>query len=185
MKRSSWTRSPWRSAISRASLALVLASSALSAQSPVTPMTASEPHEALSYFEGSWTIEEQDRAQGLIEACAWLPSGRRHLVCRSTWRVATGPREAWSIYSYRAADSTYVYYGLRSGGAIETLEGRRSATGWEFFNQRGSGATRVRLRVTLTPLTQDRFRFTAETAVGDGPWTDPRSEHYVRVVPRP
>jgi hypothetical protein len=79
------------------------------AQSPATPMTPSAPHEELAFFEGSWTTEERPAEQGFVETCAWLNAGRRHMICRSTWRVASGPREGVSIFSYRNADATYLY----------------------------------------------------------------------------
>ena len=148
------------------------------AQAPVAPMTPSPPHEALTFFEGSWTIEERPPEDGLVETCAWLPAGRRHMVCRSTWRTETGPREGVSIFSYRAADSTYLYYGLRAGGAAVMMQGRRLPDGWEFSNDEGSGAGRVRTRVTITRLNDKRFRLVAETATGDGPWTVASTDHY-------
>lgn len=155
------------------------ASAQLLAQAPTTPMTPSPAHEALAFFEGSWTIEERPAEQGLVETCAWLPAGRRHMVCRSTWRVASGAREGWSIFSYRAADDTYLYYGVRAGGAVEPMLGRRLADGWEFLSDNGAGPTRQRARVTITRLAPQRFRLVASTAVGDGPWTVADTEHYV------
>ena len=151
----------------------------LHAQTPVTPVTPSPAHEALTFFEGSWTIEERPRAQGFVETCAWLPAGRRHMVCRSTWSAPTGAREGWSIFSYRAADSTYLYYGVRAGGAVEAMVGRRLADGWEFLSEVGAGPTRQRVRVTITRLEAQRFRLLASTSVGDGPWTVADTEHYV------
>ena len=164
---------------------VALVGSPLAAQPATTPMTISASHEALTFFEGSWTIEERPPAHGLVETCAWLPAGRRHMVCRSTWRVATGEREGWSIFSYRAADSTYLYYGLRAGGTVEPMHGRKLADGWEFSSESGTRAARQRTRVTITQLAAQRFRLVAATAVGDGPWTDVSTEHYVPAVRRP
>jgi hypothetical protein len=148
-------------------------------------MTPSPPHEALSFFDGSWTIEERPAAQEYVEVCAWLPAGRRHMVCRSTWRVPSGAREGWSIFSYRAADSTYLYYGLRAGGSVEPMQGRRLPDGWEFMSEVGVGADRQRLRITITKSEAQRFRLVASVAVGDGPWTVADTEHYVPTDPRP
>ena len=151
----------------------------LCAQTPVTPMTPLPAHEALTFFEGSWTIEERPASQNYVETCAFMPSGRRHMVCRTTWSAASGPREGWSIISYRAADSTYLYYGLRAGGAVEAMIGRKLPDGFEFLSETGSGATRERARVTVTRLASQRFRLVASTATGDGPWTVAETEHYV------
>jgi hypothetical protein len=100
------------------------------------------------------------------------------MVCRSTWRVASGPREGVSIFSYRNADATYLYYGLRAGGAVVMHRGRRLPDGWEFFSDEGTGATGVRSRVTITRLAEKRFRLVAELAEGDGPWKVEATEHY-------
>ena len=46
------------------------------AQAPVTPLTPSPPHEALTFFEDSWTIAEQAAERQMVETCAWLnPAG--------------------------------------------------------------------------------------------------------------
>ena len=182
------TRVP-RMLIRRIWFTIVLAAPAyLAAQSaapvPVTPMTPMPEHEALTFFEGSWTTEERPVDQAFVETCAWLPAGRRHMVCRSTWRTASGPREGWSIFSYRASDSTYLYYGLRAGGPVEPMRGRRLVDGWEFVSESGEGPRRQRARVTITRLNPKRFRLVAEAAVGDGPWTTEDTEYYVSVSPR-
>lgn len=160
-------------------------STPLIAQTSATPMTPSAAHEALTFFEGSWTIEERPAEEQLVETCAWLNAGRRHMVCRSTWRVATVPREGVSMFSYRAADSTYLYYGLRAGGAVEALEGRRIPEGFQFWTPRGSGPNRDMIRVTMTREGPGRFRFIAESAVGDGQWKPEGTEHYVPAPPPP
>jgi len=155
------------------------------AQAAPTPMTPLPEHEALAFFEGAWTIEERPVDEALVETCAWLPAGRRHMVCRSTWRSSSGPRESWSIFSFSATDSSYLYYGLRAGGAVEPMRGRRVADGWEFASEVGVGPARQRVRVTITRLEALRFRLVAESAVGDGPWTVEDTEHYVRVPRQP
>jgi hypothetical protein len=148
-------------------------------QAPTTPMTPSAPHEALSFFEGSWTVAERPAEQQLVEICSWLNAGRRHMVCRATWQAATGPREGVSIFSYRAADSTYLYYGIRPSGAVEALEGRGIEDGFQFTGESGSGPERVRTRVTVTRTGPRGFRFLAESSRGDGPWEVAGTEHYV------
>lgn len=152
---------------------------------PIPPMTPVATHEALTFFEGSWTVEERPADQGLVETCAWLPAGRRHMVCRATWRVASGPREGWSIFSYSSADSTYLYHGLRPGGTVEQMRGRRLGDGWEFTSEAGAGSARQRARVTIARLDGRRFRLVAESATGDGPWKVEDTEHYVPLPRQP
>lgn len=86
-----------------------------------------------------------------------------------------------SIFSYRAEDSTYLYYGLRAGGAVEALEGRRVPDGFQFRTPLRSEPDQERTRVTMTRIGPQRFRFVAESAVGDGPWQPKGTEHYVGV----
>ena len=167
------------------SLLLTLSPVAATGQMPVTPLTPSPAHEELGFFEGAWTIEERPAEQELLETCAWQNAGRRHMVCRSNWRVGSGMREGVSIFSFRAMDSTYLYHGFRAGGTVEALRGRRLADGWEFGSEEGVGPTRQRIRVTITRLGARRFRLIAESAVGAGPWTVEDTEHYVPAPRRP
>jgi hypothetical protein len=155
-----------------------------SSEVATTPMTPSAPHEALGFFEGTWTVEESAPERRFVETCTWLDGGRRHMICRSTWQTVSGPREGMSIFSFRAEDSTYLYYGLRADGAVEALQGRCLPDGWEFSREEGVGANRQRSRVTIARLTQNRFRFVVESAEGDGPWILEDTVHY-RMVDAP
>ncbi|MDQ3069959.1 MAG: DUF1579 domain-containing protein [Acidobacteriota bacterium] len=140
---------------------------------PVTPMTPSDPHDRLTFFEGSWTYEEAAPDMQFRETCGWMPSGRRHMVCAARRQTTSGPREGTSIFSYRAADKTYIYQGFRAGGAVQSLEGRVSDDGktWEFWGEDGTGAMRTRTRVRIVKLESGRFRFSEQTAVGPGDWS--------------
>lgn len=160
-----------------------LLASGTSAQSPMTPMTPSEPHERLTFFEGTWTYDEAAPASNFRETCAWLPSGRRHMVCVSRSQAATGPREGYSIFSYRAPDKTYVYQGFRPNGDVQSLEGRVSDDGrtWEFWGEEGTGAMRTRTRVKIVPLDKGGFRFSEQTALGYGDWSPEFVVHYRQV----
>ena len=146
------------------------------------PATPSAPHERLGFFEGTWTIREFPAEQRYRETCAWLAAGRRHMVCRSRWSAPGGPREGMSMFSFRAADSTYLYYGLRAGGGVEALEGHPQGGGWVFESDSGTGSARRRVRVTIAPPVDGSMRFIEETSAGDGPWK--RDEvNYVQAPP--
>ncbi len=141
---------------------------------PTIPTTPSDPHERLTFFEGTWTYEEASPEMQFRETCGWMPSGRRHMVCVSRWQTPSGPREGTSIFSYRAADKTYVYQGFRAGGGVQSLEGRVSDDGsmWTFWGEDGTGATRTRTRVRIARLPDGRFRFSEQTAVGPDDWSE-------------
>lgn len=171
-----WTR---RHSLATTLLCACVIPFSLRAQAAPTPMTPSEPHEALSFYEGSWTVQERPAEEQFNETCAWLNAGRRHMVCRSRWRAATGPREGMSLFSYRATDSTYLYHGLRAGGAVEALEGRLIPGGFQFWTPRAQGTAGERIRVTMTRVGPQRFDFVAESSVDGGPWKAEGTEHYV------
>lgn len=138
-----------------------------------TPMTPSAPHEKMAFFVGTWTMDALPPEAKFQETCDWLPDGRRHIICRSRFQVATGPREGLSIFSYRAADQKYVYQGFRAGGATQTLLGSVSADGksWEFTGDEGTGPARLRTRVRISVNGDGTFRFIEQTAKGDGAWS--------------
>lgn len=165
-------------------LAILCAGASLGAQStpvPAPPSTVSAAHEPLSFFEGLWTVEEVPAARELRERCEWMEGGRRHMICRSRSRSAAGDwREGLSMFSYRDADSSYVYYGLRPGGGTQQLVGKLTigAKTWEFAGEEGTGASRVRTRVRINRLPAGRFRFIEQTATTDAPFTTADTIHY-------
>jgi hypothetical protein len=161
--------------------AVTLPLGAQPAAAPSSPATPSAPHEHLAFFHGEWTVDELPASRQFRERCAWLEGGRRHLVCRSRSKSAAGQwRETLSTFSYRPADSSYVYYGLRPGGATQTLVGRLAAdgAGWEFRGEEGTGAARERTLVRIARLPGGRFRFVEQTARGDAPFTGADTVHY-------
>jgi hypothetical protein len=146
-----------------------------------TPITPSPPHEALAFFDGTWTTEESPPEEGFVETCAWLNGGRRHMVCRSTWQTESGPRAGMSIFSYREADSTYLYHGFRSNGGVELLQGHPIGDGWQFTHKEETGGIRQRTQVTITRISNDHFKLVAESAEGDSPWVVDGIVNYKRI----
>jgi hypothetical protein len=145
------------------------------------PAMPSDPHEALLFFEGTWTTSDATSEEEYRETCAWLAEGRRHMVCQSRWRTASGYREGLSIFSYDQASSEYQYHGFRSGGAVVTQKGERLPKGWRFTSDRGAGDDRVQTRVTIEKTAEGRFSFVRDTAKGSNAWqTTPKIE-YIRI----
>ena len=148
---------------------------------PASPASPSAPHEHLSFFEGSWTVEEVPVERGFRERCTWLEGGRRHMVCRSRSRSSSGEwREGLSMFSYRPTDSAYVYYGLRPSGATQQLVGRVTSdgAGWEFTGDETKPDGRLRTMVRIERLPIGRFRFVEQTARGESPFTTADTIHY-------
>ena len=156
---------------------------AASAQSPPRqrpdPITPSEPHERMRFFEGTWTTDgKPDAANGspapaaYEETCAWLPGARRHMVCRS-WAEMTPSaprREALYVLSYRAADSTYIAHFAFSGGATLTYHGRPEGERW-IMNLQPTPLwpANQRLRTIITAVPEG-LRFVEESSVDGGRW---------------
>jgi hypothetical protein len=86
------------------------------------------------------------------------------------------------MFSFRAEDSIYVYYGLRSNGAIEMLEGRPEGDRWIFVADIGRGASQQRKRVTISRTADGAFRFLEQTALGDTAWSRGDEIRFVRVA---
>ena len=145
------------------------------------PSNPSPPHERLRFFEGTWTTADSTNEDGFREVCAWLPEGRRHMVCRSRWATPSGPREGLSVFSFDSATGDYLYTGFRTGGALVMQRGREQSGRWLFKSERGEGPDRVRTRVTIEP-TDGGFAFLSESAKGDQPWQEGARVIYRRVA---
>lgn len=158
-------------ALAAAALSAGLAPPA-AAQSP-SPSQPSQAHERLVFFEGTWTTLESRPEDDFRETCAWLPEGRRHMVCRSRWTVGGEAREGWSIFSYDEATRAYLYHGFRSGGGVVVQRGQPEGSGWRF----ASGQRRA----TLTPSGEGAFRLVHEVAAGEGAWKPAGEVNYRRL----
>lgn len=171
-----------------AACAPVGALGAQAARPAVSPMAPSAAHERLAFFEGVWTVEELPAAREFRERCTWLEGGRRHMVCRSRSKSASGEwRDGLSMFSYRTADSSYVYYGLRPGGASQMLLGKATddGQGWEFSGEEGVLANRMRTLVRIAQLPGGRFRLVEQTARGEAPFAAADTVHYRAAQPLP
>ena len=155
-----------------------LAATAAFAQAP-SPSTPSPPHERLRFFEGTWTAEPALQ-RDLLETCAWMPEGRRHMVCRSRWQTDAGPGERISIFSYDAKRDEYLYHGFRPGGAVVTHRGKPEGGGWMFLSEEGEGAALRRQRISIKPAAGG-FELRAEEAKGGGAWVVTSTTFWRRV----
>jgi hypothetical protein len=165
--------------------ATVTASAQLQPPRGVAPTAAPavDPYQALSFFEGSWTIAGLPAGTRFDESCAWLPPTRRHLVCRSRTETAGGVQEGLGVFSYRASDGMYVYRSFDPNGEVDVLEGRLVGGTWHFNGLSGSGANARRTRITITPGGERSFRLAQEMATGTGAFQPQPDLHYVPSVP--
>lgn len=163
-----------------ATLAATVAYAGAPVRPPSNPAEASPAHERLKFFEGAWTIVETTPEENFSETCAWLPEGRRHMVCRSRITTRAGwTEEGMSIFSIDPATGDTLYTGFRAGGAVAPIRGVVHGEGWQFNDEEGSGAERFRTRITITP-TAKGFDFLQEVSNGDGPWSKAGKVTYLR-----
>jgi hypothetical protein len=146
--------------------------------SPATPRPA---HERLSVLEGSWEKKSLPAGETFRDTCAWLPEGRRHMICRQRAESPRGRREQMAIFSYRGADSTYLLTVFLANGQVWRYEGRPDGDRW-VFELVASRPGSPRLRQVLIP-SGDSIRFLEEVSENGAPWrlSDPSEDFtYVR-----
>jgi hypothetical protein len=149
---------------------------------PRSPAEPSDPHEALVFYEGTWTLAGK-APEAYRETCSWLAEGRRHIVCRSREQTANGPREHLGVYSYDESKGEYLYHGFGASGSILIERGQRVPSGFHFTSERGTGLNRVRTRFTILEAEQGRVNTVSETAKADGPWVVGERLVYLRTRP--
>lgn len=170
-------------------LVALLASSAASAQlqpprgNPAPAAGTADPYEALGFFEGNWTIDGLPEGVRFDEACTWLSTTHRHLVCRSRTEARNGVQEGLAVFSYRPADGMYVYRSFDPNGEVDMLEGRRNGDLWQFAGLSGTGKEQRRTRLTIRPAGERSFRLMEEVAVGTGTFQSQPEVHYVPSLP--
>jgi hypothetical protein len=144
------------------------------------PSVVSALHEKMTFFEGTWSPEPDSSvksgattpAQG-EETCAWLPGGRRHMVCRS-WSQRPGEtirRERIQILSYQAHNNTYLAHFAFPNGDTVTYVGRVDGDRWVMEMQPSPLLpSNHRFREIITKV-GNSLRFVEERSVDGGPWS--------------
>lgn len=171
--------------------ALLVVANTFSIVAPVAgaaPMQGTAPrsprpaHERLEFLEGTWTRRDLPAGETFRDTCAWLPEGRRHMICRQRAESSRGATEQMAIFSYRGTDTTYLLTVLLATGQVWRYEGRPDADRW-IFNRVSSPSGSPQLRQVLIPA-GDTIRFLEEVSENGRPWrlSDPSEDFtYVRV----
>lgn len=162
---------------------LALAGGCAISQPALSLAVRSEPHEALAFYEGTWTLLDGKPEKSFRETCSWLAEGRRHMVCRARWQTANGPRESLGVYSHDPSTGDYQFHGFSASGAVVKERVQRRPKGWVYTTERGTGAERVRTRETLEETVEGRVSAVHETAKDEGPWVVDRTSEYLRTRP--
>jgi hypothetical protein len=159
-------------------------------KAPRDPLIVSAPHEKMSFFEGTWSMEPGAWFKGggtgpsqHEETCGWLPGGRRHMVCGS-WSLRgadTVRRESIYILSYQDHDSTYLAHFGFSAGATLTYIGRVEGDRWIMDMQPSPLLPPNRRFRTIITKVGTGLRFVEEHSVDGGPWSVTEDYRYRRV----
>lgn len=166
-------RVPFSAFVATVILSLCLVPFRTSAQNPSParpdPSVVSAPHEKMTFFEGTWSVERGAHE----ETCAWLPGGRRHMVCRS-WRQRPGEtirRERIQILSYQPHNATYLAHFAFPSGDTVTYVGRVEGDRWVMDMQPSPLLpSNERFREIITKV-ENGLRFVEERSVNGGPWS--------------
>jgi hypothetical protein len=146
------------------------------------PTERSEPHEALGFYEGTWTVSDS-KHEGYRETCSWLAGGRRHIVCKAHVQTASGTRETLGTYSYDPTSGDYLAHSFGVSGGVITERGQRIPKGFVFRSERGTGADKVQVRFTIEEAAQGHVNTVTETASAGGPWIVEEKLEYLRTRP--
>ena len=134
-----------------------------------SPSQPSEPHEALAFYEGTWTYLDGKPEEGFQEKCSWLAEGRRHMVCRARWKAADGPPGDTRRLQLRSSDRRVAVSRVCSKRNCRQGAGPAPSEGLALHDRRGAGAERVRTRESLEETVEGRVTAIHETAKGEGP----------------
>ena len=155
---------------------LVILVAALSVASAAAQ--SSPPVERLSVFEGTWAREGAPATETSRETCAWLPGGRRHLVCQEEMTTPKGTVANLKVLSYR--QKMYVVYAVMGNGPAWTYSGGPEGDKWILNLQSDRPDNPQRLRMVITAA-QDRIRYVEESSMNGGPWQTTEDYTMVRV----
>jgi hypothetical protein len=144
------------------------------------PSIASAPHEKMTFFEGTWSSEPDSAVKNGPtktpqdeETCAWLPGGRRHMVCRS-WSQGPGQtirRERLQILSYQAHNDTYLAHFAFPSGDTVAYVGRVDGDRWVMDMQPSPLLpSNHRFREIITKV-GNSLHFVEERSVDGGAWS--------------
>ena len=166
-------RLPFRVFSAGVILFLCLAPPKAMAQNPTAqrpdPSVVSAPHEKMTLFEGTWSVEPGARE----ETCGWLAGGRRHMVCRS-WSQRPGEtirRERIQVLSYQPHNATYLAHFAFPSGDTVTYIGRVEGDRWVMDMQQSPLLPpNERFREIITKV-DNGLRFVEERSVNGGPWS--------------
>ena len=159
-------------------LALFLAASTALAQPPAGPPKPGPEHKRLSYFEGKWTAEGEQKANPFGAAgkftskdtCDWVLDGF-FLKCTSEGKDPVGEMKGIGLMGYDAENKVYTYYGADSRGMGGPGEGTVKGKVWTFTSSMKVKGKVINSRYVATEVSPTEYTFKWEMADEKGNWT--------------
>ena len=152
-----------------------LVTATVQAQAPPKP---GPEHQRLSYFEGKWTTEGEQKANPFgpagkftsNDSCEWILDGF-FLKCSSEGKDPVGAFTGLMLLGYDAANKVYTSYGADSRGMGVGGEGAVSGTAWTYTSSVKMKDKTIRSRYLMQEGSPTAYTFKWELADEKGNWT--------------
>jgi len=169
---------PMRSRIGTLGLvALFAAASTALAQAPAGPPKPGPEHKRLSYMEGKWTTEGQQKANpfgpagkfSTTDVCEWVLDGF-FLKCTSEGKDPVGSVKGLGLMGYDAENKVYTYYGADNRGFGGPGEGSLKGNAWTYTSSMKMKGKTIKSRWASTEISPTEYSFKWEMEDDKGNW---------------
>ncbi len=158
-------------------LALFAASSMALAQAPAGPPKPGPELKRLSYMEGKWTSEGQQKENPFgpsgkfttTDVCEWVLDGF-FLKCTSEGKDPVGSMKGLSLMGYDAENKVYTYYGADNRGFGGPGEGTVTGNVWTYTSSMKMKGKIIKSRWISTEISPNEYTFKWEMADDKGNW---------------
>ena len=159
-------------------LALFGAASTALAQAPAAPPKPGPEHKQLSYFEGKWTTEGEQKANPFGPAgkftsndvCEWVLDGF-FLQCTSVGKDPVGSMKGIGLMGWDAENKVYIYFGADNRGFGGPGEGTLKGKVWTYTSSMKMKGKTINSRWSSTEISPAEYTFKWEMADEKGNWT--------------
>jgi hypothetical protein len=159
-------------------VALFAAASTALAQAPGGLPKPGLEHKRLSYFEGRWTTEGQQRENPFGPAgrflsndtCEWVLEGF-FLKCTGEGKDPMGTTKSLGLMGYDAENKVYTYYGADNRGFGGPGDGTLKGNVWTYTSSMKMKGKTIKSRWIATEATPTGYTFKWEMADDKGNWT--------------
>jgi hypothetical protein len=158
-------------------LTVFAAASTALAQAPAGPPKPGPEHKRLSYMEGKWTTEGQQKANpfgpagsfSTTDVCEWILDGFV-LKCTSEGKDPLGSMKSLGLMGYDAENKVYTYYGADNRGFAGPGEGTLKGSVWTYTSSMKVKGKVVHSRYVATEVSPTEYTFKWEMEGDKGSW---------------